>query len=254
MIKSGLVSVSFRNLDTDTIINMVKKSGLDAIEWGGDIHVPHGDTKKAQKVHEECMLNNITCPSYGSYYRIGEYDDPNDEFMSVIECASALNAKTIRVWAGTKGTEEADEPYIKKITDETIMICKMAAGHGINVAFEYHRNTLTDNISSAVDLLESVNADNLYSYWQPEVGMAFNDNINVIKRIRGYVSNIHVFKWDELKRLPLREGQQEWKEYLKLFREGEHFALLEFVADDSTDQFFEDAEILKELINDIKIS
>ncbi len=41
MIKSGLVSITFRQLTCEQIVDLVSKAKLDAIEWGGDIHVPH---------------------------------------------------------------------------------------------------------------------------------------------------------------------------------------------------------------------
>ena len=46
IIKSGLVSITFRELNPLEIIRLVSKAGLDGIEWGGDVHVPHGDIKK----------------------------------------------------------------------------------------------------------------------------------------------------------------------------------------------------------------
>jgi 3-dehydroshikimate dehydratase len=43
MIHPGLVSVTFRKLTPVEVAGLVKKGGLKSIEWGGDIHVPHGD-------------------------------------------------------------------------------------------------------------------------------------------------------------------------------------------------------------------
>ena len=43
---TGLVSVTFRDKTPAEIVSEVKKAGLDAIEWGGDVHVPHGDVKR----------------------------------------------------------------------------------------------------------------------------------------------------------------------------------------------------------------
>jgi 3-dehydroshikimate dehydratase len=50
MIKTGLLSVTFRKLTVEEIVDLVCQAGLEAIEWGGDIHVPHGDPGKAQEV------------------------------------------------------------------------------------------------------------------------------------------------------------------------------------------------------------
>ena len=43
--KTGLCSVSFRKLTVEEIIAAVKDAGLDGIECGGDVHVPHGDVE-----------------------------------------------------------------------------------------------------------------------------------------------------------------------------------------------------------------
>jgi 3-dehydroshikimate dehydratase len=92
----GLVSISFRGSTPAEIINAVKKAGLDAIEWGGDIHVPHGDTKKAAEVCKMCKDFGISIPEYGSYYIIGQSE--HDLYKKVIESCHALETNCVRVW------------------------------------------------------------------------------------------------------------------------------------------------------------
>ncbi|MBN2884208.1 MAG: sugar phosphate isomerase/epimerase, partial [Clostridia bacterium] len=155
MFKTGLVSISFRNLSPETLVEMTAKSGLDAIEWGGDIHVPHGDISKASIVRELCNKNNIICPSYGSYYKVGEYVNPKDEFQKVLECAKILGCEIIRVWAGVISTKDSDTGHFNFITGELKTICKMAADGNTGIALEFHGNTLTDN---AIDTLRLIKA------------------------------------------------------------------------------------------------
>ena len=71
MIKTGLVSVTFRKLSPEEIIKLVSQSGLDGIEWGGDIHVPHGDVKKARDIAQITKDEGLIVASYGSYYSLG---------------------------------------------------------------------------------------------------------------------------------------------------------------------------------------
>ena len=52
MFKNGLVSISFRDFSPEKIVKMCAKAGLDGIEWGGDIHVPHGNLQVAVAVRE----------------------------------------------------------------------------------------------------------------------------------------------------------------------------------------------------------
>jgi len=60
-----------------------------------------------------------------------------------------------------------------------------------------------------------------------------------------------VFHWVEGKKLPLESGLDEWKEYMRITGKapGDRYAMLEFVRDNSVDQFFDDAATLKMLLN-----
>jgi hypothetical protein len=50
MLTPGLVLISFRTLDPDTIVRIAASAGLEAVEWGGDVHVPPGDGSAARMV------------------------------------------------------------------------------------------------------------------------------------------------------------------------------------------------------------
>ena len=69
MIKTGMASVTFRQFDVDEVIRRTKEAGLMAIEWGGDVHVPHGDLDKARYTADKMRENGLEIASYGSYYR-----------------------------------------------------------------------------------------------------------------------------------------------------------------------------------------
>ena len=49
MLSTGLVSITFRNLKPIDIVKLVSQAGLKGIEWGGDIHVPHGNIERARE-------------------------------------------------------------------------------------------------------------------------------------------------------------------------------------------------------------
>jgi 3-dehydroshikimate dehydratase len=68
--KTGLLSVTFRKLSPDHIIRLVSQAGLQVIEWGGDIHVPHGDIEIAEQVGRMTREAGIEVASYGSYYSL----------------------------------------------------------------------------------------------------------------------------------------------------------------------------------------
>lgn len=51
----GLVSISFRNVSVDEIIEACFKSGISCIEWGSNCHVPCDDEENAREVRKNVM-------------------------------------------------------------------------------------------------------------------------------------------------------------------------------------------------------
>jgi hypothetical protein len=93
-IRSGLVSISFRKVEAGDLIEEVVKAGQRGIEWGGDVHVPHGDTRKAEQVARWTRDAGLESAAYGSYYRLADEDSP--EIEAVLDSAEALAAPTVR--------------------------------------------------------------------------------------------------------------------------------------------------------------
>ena len=250
MLSSGLVSISFRKLNTNEIINIVKKAKVKAIEWGGDIHVPHGDINKAKTVFKKCKNNNIVCPSYGSYYRVGTYDDYILEFKKVLDVAIILKCKTIRVWVGDIPSKNITNQFYNQLVDEIKSISDISKEHNISISFEYHNNTLTDNIDMTIKILKQINRKNVFTYWQPPSKNTLINNVDELKLLLPYLTNIHIFYWLNKIRQPLSEGIKQWQEYIGILNDVNRYIMIEFVKDDNISQFYEDAKILKELINE----
>lgn len=250
MLHSGLVSVTFRALAPEEIVRLVQEAGLKGIEWGGDIHVPHGDLQRAREVHKMTVEAGLRVASYGSYYRVG-HGEPVP-FERVLETALALQAPTVRVWAGKHGSAEADAAYREQVAEDSRRIAELAAQAGVMVAYEFHGKTLTDTAASARALLEQVAHKNLRTYWQPAVGMAVEEALAGLEAILPWLANVHVFHWggSAAERLPLAQGEEAWTRYLGrvAMAGGEHWALLEFVREDAPHAFLEDARVLKSLL------
>jgi len=249
MIIPGLVSITFRQLSPSEIIQLVSEANLKTIEWGGDVHVPHGDIQQAESVARWTSDAGLSVAAYGSYYRLGAPDQPT--FESVAETAHALGAPTLRVWAGNRGSAEADESYQKQVYDEAHHIAEIAKQHDLTVSFEFHDGTLTDTAQSALQLMTTVNHDNLAMYWQPPHRISIEDCTASLISLLPYLTNVHVFQWhrnhpDIRERYPLQTGQSDWEIYLDYLKNSErdHSVMLEFVRDDDPDQFRKDAKIL----------
>ncbi|MFW5985693.1 MAG: sugar phosphate isomerase/epimerase family protein [Halanaerobiaceae bacterium] len=251
MINSGLVSITFREKNPEEIIAMVEKAGLSAIEWGGDVHVPHGNVAQAKKVGIMTRQAGLEVAAYGSYYRTGcKQGDIDCSFSEVLETASALGAPVIRVWAGNKSSAEADKSWWEKVIKDTKRIATAAEKEEIKIVFEYHGGTLTDTNESAVKLLQRIDHPNVGTYWQPPNNKSRDYCLQGLENVLDLLENVHVFYWEDHQRLSLSEGEKDWKIYFAKMAASnrDHYALLEFVKNDSEEQFFADASTLQRLI------
>lgn len=251
MIQPGLTSITFRNLDAATIVNEVVKAGLAGIEWGGDIHVPHGEIQTAETIAKQTRDAGLAVSSYGSYFRAGAVDHPeNPAPDAVVETAQALGAPMIRVWAGNKGSAESEASVRAHVAEAIRDICERAARTNIQIGIEYHRNTLTDTAESALALIQAIDHPHCTLYWQPPNEMRDGDHgISGLQTVLPYVSNVHVFYWTP-ERLPLEDGKDLWQQYVStLGVKIPRWALLEFVPGNNLDAFHDDAKSLKELLS-----
>jgi sugar phosphate isomerase/epimerase len=247
----GLCSVSFRRLSPDAVIALAAASGVSAIEWGADIHVPPGQTALARQVARRCHDAGIRISSYGSYVEAGVADQPID---AVLDTAAALGASTVRVWAGKRGVGSADAtPPARQASIEALQtIARKAAHSGLAVALEFHPRTLTDTADSAVALMTAVGQSNLGSYWQPRPGIGVAESLAELALLSGRLYHLHVFAWNAAsERLPLAAHEKLWLPRLQASRTiamprgAFRVAMIEFVSGDSADAFSRDAETLK---------
>lgn len=249
MILPGLTSVTFRDLSVEEIVDLAAKAGLHGIEWGGDIHVPHGDRSAARKAANITSDAGLLVSSYGSYYYVCGVEAI--DFTEVVDTAIELGAPGIRVWPGQKGSAEVDESYWSQFVEEARQIGDQALEAGLTVSFEFHRHSLTGTNESALKLLKTIDHPSIKTYWQPPVGETVEYSLEGLSAILPWLTNVHVYKLlPDCTRLPLEDGREDWKTYFKAMEASgrDHFALLEFVRDDSPEAFMEDAAVLKSLL------
>ena len=246
--KTGLISVTFRNKSIDEIAAIARQAGLQTIEWGGDVHVPPTDPAAAAAAVKACKDNGLTVSAYGSYYRCKD----EENFAPILETAVRLGAPVIRVWAGGgfKHSSQCSEEDRAMFTRNLGKAVAMAAEKGCIVATECHPNTLTDDINSTLRLLEDV--PGLYTYWQPFYNLTYEENEANIRRLGKKIVNVHIFHRDENnKPTPLSAGAENWKHYIKAIREctATQSVGMEFVMGGTDAQFFEDSQVFADLIN-----
>ena len=243
----GVVSATFRPRPADEVIRLAAENRLEAVEWSENAHVFPDDPAGAADLRRRTRDAGLLVAAYGSYYRLGEYERPEEAFRRSLVSAAALGAPVIRVWAGVKPSAEADEAYRARLAREAALIADMAAQEDIRVAFEWHRDTLTDENDSALRLLADAGHPNLYCLWQPTVALTPAQRVEGIRLLGDRLVNVHVYSWPQGERSPLNAA--EWKLYLDAADcGGSHCALLEFVRDDSPEQFARDAATLIDLL------
>lgn len=249
MIYPGLVSITFRKLTPQQVVDAAAAAGLAGIEWGGDIHVPHGNFARAAEVRQLTADAGMSVAAYGSYYRAGVSENEGLAFEKVLDTARELGAPLIRVWAGHKGSAEVDKACRAGVVADCKRIAGMAARAGVMVASEYHRGTLTDTDASTAAFLSEVPHDNFKSYWQPRSGIRVSEALKGLQEVLPRLAHLHVYHWwpDAAHRRPLAEGAENWQCYLNLAATipGDRFAMLEFVPHDDPAILATEAATLK---------
>ena len=243
----GFTSVTFRGKSVEEIVALAVKAGADGIEWGGDVHVPHGDEITAAEVREQCRDNGLAVLSYGSYLRCKEGED----VCAVVRTAACLGASRFRVWAYDKPPSQVTEAEFDGVVGALRRMCRIAADAGLTVALEYHRGTLTETYHSAMRLIHAVGQENLQAYWQPNPELSPETHHREIETLCPYLAAFHVFNWrregERDIRYPLREARPLWERYVTSAHRDAIDLILEFVKDDTERQFLDDMDTLSDV-------
>jgi sugar phosphate isomerase/epimerase len=252
MIRAGVASITFRKFVPREVICWAAHAKLDGIEWGGDVHVPHGKVEPARQVAAMTRDAGLVVSSYGSYYRVGQ-EEP-DLFPRVLETATALGAPIVRVWPGRLASRKADKAFRNRVAEDGRRIAEMADPAKVRIACEWHGDTLTDTAESARRLFEAVGHPAFRTYWQPHRRMAPEDCRRDLEAALERLIGLHVFQWDleTGARLALADGETAWKAYLARAKEAaDMFAMLEFVKGDDPEQMVRDAATLRGWLREV---
>lgn len=246
MYKLGLVSISFRSLSVDEIIDLVKDADLEAIEWGSDVHAPCDDVENLKRVVEKQTKNGLYCSSYGTYFRLGS--DDIEKLKQYILAAKVLQTRIIRIWCGTKNYQDWNEKEKAYLIKQAKLAAKMAEEADVILCMECHGGTFVNCVEGAEELMRSVNSSHFRMYWQPSSFQTTAVNAEYARRIARHVTHLHVFYWQGIDRYSLADGAQDWKQYLSCF-DMDRTLLLEFMPDDRPESVKTEADALRKLIS-----
>lgn len=246
MHNTGVVSVSFRPLSPEEILQGMVKAGLKNIEWGSDVHAICTDDARLDELVELMKKYDITCSSYGAYYRLGV--NSIEEFPDYLKATKKLGTNIIRIWAGKARREEMTPEWRQMIIEEAKKVAKLAEEAGVIVCTECHRGTMTETKEYCLELMEGVNSPNFRTYWQPNPDISDEENVEYIRMVKPYITHIHVFYWPNNQRISLHNGIENWKFYMKEFAGEEKTLLLEFMYDGQITTMPAEADALRQIV------
>lgn len=251
-VKTGLCSITFRHLAAEEVVELTASAGLDAVEWGGDIHAPPGaGPAKIEEIGRMTRDAGLFVSSYGSYHRVMQASDHPGSFEPVLDAAQALGAPVIRVWTSGVESAAADDAWFAATTRRVADLAAMAAERNATVAFEFHQNTLTDTAAGVRRLIETVGMDNVRTYWQPLRGRERIACEEEIRELLPWLVHVHCYHWADRERLPLDSGRDVWQPLLAVLAEAtfENVVLLEFTKGDDPENMRRDAATLKDMVS-----
>ncbi|MGF2949988.1 sugar phosphate isomerase/epimerase family protein [Microbacterium alcoholitolerans] len=248
VLRPGLCSVTYRQLTPEQIAPLAADAGLEAIEWGGDVHVPPGDPERAAEVARVTSDAGLAVCSYGSYFRSGA----DEQLTPILDSAVALGADRVRIWAGRVDSGDASPEEYARIVARLRDATAEASDRGIALALEFHRGTVADTPDAVLRLLADVDSPALSTYWQPSVGAPDAVALAEYDAVAAHTSAVHVFSWwPAAERLRLRERADLWQSLFASAHGHEtppRDALLEFVLGDDPALLASEAATLRRWI------
>lgn len=252
-ILAGLCSVTLRHLGVAEVADLAAACGLQVMEWGGDVHVPHGDLRAAADAAHAGELAGLRVCSYGSY--LFADDGAEASLPAVLDTAEALGAPLVRVWAPFGVEPGAPGDQVACVVRSLESVASGAADRGLGVYLEFHGGTLTATAGSAASLVSAVAAPNLWCAWQPPYWDRRTpaEERDDLEELGDRLGPLHVYAWSpDGHRHPLATEGDRWPTRLAVATAragvGPRPALLEFVAGDDPANLAADAATLRSWI------
>lgn len=247
--KLGFTTVTFRDKSIDEIYEIANKNKIKYIEWGGDKHLPVDDSVALEKIKHLSKLYGITNYSYGSYYRAGENNPEKAE--KICKLASEIGASIVRIWLGNKGSFFTAKNEFDAMVKDVKNVCKMAQKYNLIIASEFHQKTYNDCGKACLKFIEAVNMQNYKTYWQP-----LKQNNFDFKNLEKVVDNVviaHIFNWRNFNERYMFDYKSErWQKFFIAMKSNKNIVgIMEFVKDDSIDNFAQDYKTIINMLEEI---
>jgi 3-dehydroshikimate dehydratase len=256
--RPGLCTVSFRSLPVDRVVALAASAGVTALEWGGDVHVPHSDLDAARRAAELSADAGLEVVSYGSYLFLD--DGAGAHIDRVFDTAQELGAPGVRVWAAHGVEPGAPAAQVATVVGAARRAASAAQERGLHLTLEFHAGTLTATAASARALLDEVASPVLFTAWQPPYWSSRDpaDEDADIALLAPRLSHVHVYDWDtDGTRHPLARSADRWGRRLQVAAASgddaeaggvPRSALIEFVPDDDPAALAAEVAVLRDAL------
>jgi sugar phosphate isomerase/epimerase len=167
-VKAGLATIAFRKYDVFTALDFARDAGFAGVEiWGKPPHTPEElDADYTRRVRDRARANGLDIPVFGSYVN-PSWPEFESKSADSIKLALMLGAKIIRVWAGSKNPDQADEDLWRHVASSFHEFALRAEYEGLTLAMETHADTLCFTPEGCLRLIEMASAPNLKLNYQP---------------------------------------------------------------------------------------
>lgn len=242
MYKTGLASIAFRHLSVEQIIEAAKNAGLTYIEWGSDVHAPKDDLENLDRVAKLTREAGLEISSYGTYFKTSS--NAPEEILDYITAAKRLGTNILRVWCFTT----ADPVEKERRYEVCRRVAEIAEENGVVICAECHSDTMTDNAESSLELMQKVNSPAFGMYWQAHEYFTAEENLEFIKAVVPYVTNVHVYNGQGQEMLMLKQAEDAWEQYVKVLG-GDRIYLLEHLPGHDETLLPAQADTLRRILN-----
>ena len=252
MLKAGLASVTLKTKTPEEVIRLVADSDISAIEWASHVHAHEGDVALCKQILTMTHDAGLEVSSYGSYFRLGTGTD----IVPFLESAAALETNQIRIWGGRESSCDLSPAQRKALVEESVAIAEKAASYNITLSLECHPNTVTDTLESQLLFLNEVNMPNFCTYWQADTALPMDARTTSLQSVyaSGKLTNLHLYWYNAAhERRLLEEGKEQLTQWLSLFKNDSlpRYALIEFVKDNTDENFLRDAKTLASIVSTV---
>ncbi|MGO8694690.1 MAG: sugar phosphate isomerase/epimerase family protein [Rectinemataceae bacterium] len=266
MIRIGLSSSALLTLSAHDVIAAAAGAGADAIEWAGDVHVPHDDAAAAGGVMIDTLRAGLTTASYAPLYRALPVGEHGLRFESVLEAAAELQAPIVRVFLGGNSPlgREPEQRFL--LVSEARRLGDRAARRGVTVCLSLGRNTCMDSYAAAIDLASEIDHPFVRLAWEPLPGLAPDECSAALEAAGVSVALLLVRRIDRAGCVGrLEEEEADWRRRLAAFKKAEldpkmgHFVLIASVREEASRSLdaalpglTEDVGLLRRLIRELE--